>query len=96
MAALAQSRAREARLGARRGHALEADLLAFRHRSRDGASTLAVRAQRDRVPAQRTEGASEAFASPFGRYGNGSDGRASLDAIGGEADGLRTCAIRRD
>ena len=52
-------------------HALEADLLALRHCARHRASTLAVRAQLDRVPAQWTEGASETFASPFGRYGNG-------------------------
>ena len=36
-----QSGVRQTGLGARRRHALEADLLPVRHRSRDGASALA-------------------------------------------------------
>jgi hypothetical protein len=38
LAALAEGRTHEAGLGARRGHALEADLLAVRYLPRDGAS----------------------------------------------------------
>ena len=52
--ALAQTGTCQADMGARRGHALEADLLAVRYRPRHGASVVAVRAEPDRVPAQWT------------------------------------------
>ena len=54
-----------------------------------GLSLIAYRLNGRRVPAKRSHRFSAVMAT-------GSDGRASLDAIGGEADGLRTCAIRRD
>ena len=54
-----------------------------------GLSLIAYRLNGRRVPAKRSHRLSAIMAT-------GSDGRASLDAIGGEADGLRTCAIRRD
>ena len=52
-------------------------------------SLIAYRLNGRRVPAKRSHRFSAVMAT-------GSDGRASLDAIGGEADGLRTCAIRRE
>ena len=54
-----------------------------------GLSLIAYRLNGRRVPAKRSHRLSAVMAT-------GSDGRASLDAIGGEADGLRTCTIRRD
>ena len=42
---------------------MEGDLLAVRDRARDGTSTMAVRDQRDRVAAERAEGAGEAVES---------------------------------
>ena len=60
------------------------------HRRRQyGLSLIAYRLNGRKVPAKRSHRFSAVMAT-------GSDGRASLDAIGGEADASRTCAIRRD
>jgi hypothetical protein len=47
-----------------RPHAVEGDLLALRHRARDGASAVAVRVERDRVEAQWEEGGFEVYRRP--------------------------------
>ncbi len=46
-------KAEHAKLGTRGGQAVEADLLAIRHRASHSPPALAVRAEFDRVPAQR-------------------------------------------
>jgi hypothetical protein len=72
LVALARSRRRQARLGARRQHAMEDDLLAIWHQPRHGASALAVCAELDRVAAQWAEAASQTIKAVCDRVGGGS------------------------
>ena len=68
LAALAESRARQAGLGARRGDALEADLLPVRHLPSHRAPALAVRPQSDRVPAEWRKAYNKATALQLDRH----------------------------
>jgi len=63
---LAGAGRRKARLGARRGHAMEAHLLALRSVARHRSPSLGVCAERHHMAAQRTPAAREALAAVRG------------------------------
>jgi hypothetical protein len=64
---------------------MEGDLLALRHRAGNGASAVAVWAQRERVEAQWAKGAGEAGAEIYRRpWQKDADREDRSGAVGGE------------